>query len=60
MAHAATPKDPHPIPPEPAPTTDPENQAIADAAKTFKWTLIGAVLFVLSAVFLIMRTRMGG
>ena len=59
MAHAATPKDPHPIPPEPAPT-DAENQAIVDAAKTFKWTVIGAALFVLAAVFLIMRTRMGG
>jgi hypothetical protein len=58
MAHAATPKNPHP--PVPPPPPDAENQAIIDAAKTFKWTLIGAVLFILAAVFLIMRTRMGG
>jgi len=58
MAHAATPKNP--LPPVPPPPSDTENQALIDAAKTFKWTLIGAVLFVLSAVFLIMRTRMGG
>ena len=57
MAHAATPKD-RPIPPEPAPS-DAENQAIADAFKCFKWTLIGAALFVLAAVFLIFQTRMG-
>jgi hypothetical protein len=58
MAHAATPKSSYP--PVPPPPSDVENQAIVDAAKTFKWTLIGAVLFILSAVFLIMRTRMGG
>jgi len=58
MAHVATPKNP--LPPVPPPPSDAENQALIDAAKTFKWTLIGAVLFVLSAVFLIMRTRMGG
>lgn len=57
MAQAATPKD-RPIPPEPAPS-DAENQAIADALKTFRWTVIGAVLFILAAVFLIMQTRMG-
>lgn len=57
MAHAAAPKD-RPIPPEPAPS-DAENQAIADAAKTFKWTVIGAALFILAAVFLILQTRMG-
>ncbi len=58
MAHSATPKD-HPIPPEPAPVSDAENQAIVDAAKTFKWTVIGAALFILAAVFLILQTRMG-
>ena len=57
MAHATTPKD-RPIPPEPAPT-DAENQAIVDAFKTFKWTVIGAALFILAAVFLILQTRMG-
>jgi hypothetical protein len=58
MAHAATP-DTRPIPPEPAPPTDGENPAISDAFKTFKWTLIGAALFIAAAVFFIMRTRLG-
>jgi len=58
MAHVTTPKTP--LPPVPPPPPDAENQAIVDAAKTFKWALIGAALFVLAAVFLIMRTRMGG
>ena len=57
MAHPAPSK---PYPPVPPPPSDAENQAIVDAAKTFKWILIGAVLFVLAAVFLIMQTRMGG
>jgi hypothetical protein len=59
MAHAVE-RDNRPIPPEPAPPTDGENPAISDARKTFLWTVIGAVLFVGSAVFLILRTRMGG
>jgi hypothetical protein len=58
MAHAQPPED-RPIPPEPATPPDAENPAIIDAAKTFKWTVIGAVFFVASAVFLILRTRMG-
>ena len=58
MAHAA-PQDNRPIPPEPAPPSDGENPAIIDAQKTFRWILIGAVFFVGSAVFLILRTRMG-
>ncbi|MGE0159598.1 MAG: hypothetical protein AB7T31_09295 [Gemmatimonadales bacterium] len=57
MAHAATPKNPPP--PVPTPPGDGENPAIIDAAKTFRWTLFGALLFVVAAVFLIMRTRMG-
>ena len=57
MAHAATPKPSHAPPPAPPP--DQENPAISDAAKTFKWTVIGAILFVLSAVVIIMATRMG-
>jgi hypothetical protein len=57
MAHAANPqKSQPPVPPAPP---DAENPAIIDAAKTFRWTLIGAVFFVGSAVFLILRTRMG-
>jgi hypothetical protein len=57
MAHAATPHS-KPAPPPPPPP-DQENPAISDAAKTFKWTIIGAILFVLSAVVIIMATRMG-
>ncbi len=57
MAHAATPhKSQPPVPPPPA---DADNEAIIDAWKTFKWVVIGAVLFIGSAVFLILRTRMG-
>jgi|TARA_A100001037_G_scaffold79598_1_gene71630 hypothetical protein len=37
----------------------PESEALIDAEKTFKWTLIGAILFGLAALFIIMRTRMG-
>ncbi len=40
-------------------TADAESEALVDAAKTFKWTLIGAILFGLAALFIIMRTRMG-
>ena len=36
-----------------------ENEALIDAEKTFKWTVIGAILFGLAALFIIMRTRMG-
>ncbi len=43
----------------PAPPPDSENEAIVDAAKTFKITAIGAVLFCLAALFIIMSTRMG-
>ena len=40
-------------------TADAENEARIDAEKTFKWTVIGAILFGLAALFIIMRTRMG-
>jgi hypothetical protein len=43
----------------PAPPPDAENEALIDAEKTFKITVIGAVLFCLAALFIIMRTRMG-
>lgn len=43
----------------PAPPGDSENPALIDAEKTFRATVIGALIFVLSAVFIIMRTRMG-
>ena len=36
-----------------------ESEALIDAEKTFKWTLIAAILFGLAALFIIMRTRMG-
>jgi len=47
---------PNPIP---DPPTDDENEALLDAEKTFKITVIGAVLFGLAALFIIMSTRMG-
>jgi hypothetical protein len=43
----------------PAPPADADNPALIDAEKTFKITVIGAILFVLSALFIILRTRMG-
>lgn len=58
MAHGApsTSNQP-PVPPPPA---DSENPAIIDAEKTFRITIISAVLFCLAAAFIILRTRMGG
>lgn len=38
---------------------DSENEALLDAEKTYKITVIGAVLFCLAALFIIMSTRMG-
>ena len=38
---------------------DSENEALLDAEKTFKITVIGFILFTLAALFIIMRTRMG-
>ena len=43
----------------PATPPDAENEALLDASKTFKITAIGAVLFCLAALFIIMSTRMG-
>ena len=43
----------------PAPVSDSENEALLDAEKTFKMTVIASVLFGLSALFIILRTRMG-
>ena len=57
MAHSASPQKAYP--PVPAPPPDNENPAIIDAFKTFKWIVIGAVFFIGSAVYLILRTRMG-
>jgi len=58
MAHsAAKPNDQPPVPPPPP---DSENPAIIDAEKTFRITIISAVLFCLAAAFIILRTRMGG
>lgn len=57
MAHASTPQKSYP--PVPPPPPDHENAAIIEAGKTFKWIVIGAILFVLSAVVIIMLTRMG-
>ena len=43
----------------PAPPPDSENEALLDAAKTFRITAIGALLFCAAALFIIMSTRMG-
>lgn len=40
-------------------TPDEENEALIDAEKTFKITVIGSILFGLAALFIIMSTRMG-
>jgi len=50
---------PTPAPGMPAVPPDTENEALLDAEKTFKITVIGAVLFCLAALFIIMSTRMG-
>lgn len=44
-----------PVPPPPPP--DNENEAIIDALKTFKITLISAALFCLASAVIIMVTR---
>ena len=44
-----------PVPPAPPP--DAENEAIIDAEKTFKITLISIVLFCLAAAVIILVTR---
>jgi hypothetical protein len=46
---------PGPVPPPPPP--DSENEALIDALKTFKITLIGAALFCLAAAAIILVTR---
>ncbi|MDE0899050.1 MAG: hypothetical protein OSA81_08545 [Longimicrobiales bacterium] len=44
----------------PARAADSENEALVDAGKTFKITVIGAILFGLASLAIILRTRMGG
>jgi hypothetical protein len=46
---------PGPVPPPPPP--DSENEAIIDAEKTFKVTMISAVLFCVAAAVIILVTR---
>lgn len=55
MAHSPS-TDRHDVTPPPP---DAENPAIIDAEKTFKITVISAILFCLAAAFIILRTRMG-
>ncbi len=43
----------------PATPDDADSPAMIDAEKTLKITLISALLFCLSAAFIILRTRMG-
>ena len=46
-------------PAPPAAPPESENEAIIDAGKTFKITVLGAILFGLAAAFIILRTRLG-
>lgn len=39
--------------------SDAENEALIDAQKTFRITVLGAILFGLASLFIIMSTRMG-
>ena len=43
----------------PALPDDSENEALIDAEKTFKITAIGAILFGLASLAIILNTRMG-
>jgi hypothetical protein len=38
---------------------DAENEALIDAQKTYRLTMMGAILFGLASLFIIMSTRMG-
>jgi hypothetical protein len=58
MAHGAPTPNTQPAVPPPPP--DAQNPALVDAEKTFRITIISAILFCLAAVYIIMRTRMGG
>ncbi|MGD2047227.1 MAG: hypothetical protein PVH96_13520 [Gemmatimonadota bacterium] len=55
MSEHTIPQAPGPTPPPPPP--DAENEAIIDAEKTFKITLISAALFCLAATTIILVTR---
>jgi len=55
MSEHTIPQAPGPTPP-PAPP-DAENEAIIDAEKTFKITVISAALFCLAAATIILVTR---
>jgi len=46
---------PGPVPPPPP--ADAQNEALIDALKTFKITVIGAVLFCFAAAVIILVTR---
>ncbi len=39
--------------------SDDENEALIDAQKTYRITVLGAILFGLASLFIIMSTRMG-
>ena len=55
MSNHMLPQAPGPTPPPPPP--DKENEAIIDAQKTFKITMISAVLFCAAALTIILVTR---
>ncbi len=56
MAHSTAPSK---QPDVPALPPDSENPALLDAEKTFKVTMLIALVFCLAAAFIILRTRMG-
>lgn len=47
------------VPGVPAVPSDAENEALIDAQKTYRITVLGAILFGLASLFIIMSTRMG-
>ena len=55
MADHPIPQAAGPTPPPPPP--DDENEAIVDAIKTYKITLVSAALFCLAALVIILVTR---
>ena len=57
--HAATPPPASVMPTPPAPPSDEENPALIDAFKTYRYTVLGAVGFVVAALFIILSTRWG-
>ncbi len=43
----------------PPPPDDSDNEALADAAKTYMITVIGGLMFCVASLLIVMATRMG-